>query len=125
MTDVSILSDAFQKLREDFNKMMTDTLRKMQQKGSSDASLTIKIDIELEKTFAPVYHADGSQTMRDVFIPWFTHKVSSAMSIKSEVKGKYEEECELVFDEATGEFMLVPTGQMTLASEYEREVDDE
>ena len=124
VTDCSINSDAFEKLRADFNKMMIDTLRKMQEKGSTDASLTIKIDIELEQTFAPVTVGDF-ETTRDVYIPWFSHKVSSAMSIKSEVKGKFDEERELIFDEGTGRYLLVPIGQMTLNEELDRTEDEE
>ena len=124
VTDCSINSDAFANLRADFNRMMIDTLRKMQEKGSTDASLTIKIDIELEKTFAPVV-VGNVETTRDVYIPWFSHKVSSAMSIKSEVKGKFDEECELVFDEGTGRYLLVPIGQMTLDTEFGMEDEDE
>jgi hypothetical protein len=125
MVDVTIYSEAFSKLREDFNKMIEATLTKMRQKDSSDASLTLKLDIELEKTFEPIELPDGTQTTRDVFMPIFSHKVSSAISIKSEVKGKFDEECELIFDAATQRHILVPIGQMPLASEYEREDEDE
>lgn len=123
--DVSINSEAFKKLRDDFDKMMADTLTKMRQKDSSDASITIKLDIEIEKTFEPIELPDGTETMRDVFIPYFSHKVSSAMSIKSEVKGKYDEECELIFDPVSNHHMLVPIGKMSLESEYDREDEDE
>jgi hypothetical protein len=125
VTDCTIYGEAFHKLREDFDKMMNETIMNMQRKGSSDASITIKLDIELEKTFAPVEDLDGSRTTRDVYIPHFSHKVSSAMSIKSEVKGKFDEECELIWDPAGQRHLLVPIGQLPLASEYEREDDDE
>lgn len=125
MADVTIYSEAFCKLRDDFNKMIEDTLTKMKQKGSFDASLTIKLDIELEKIFEPLELQDGSQTMRDVYIPHFTHKVASAMSIKSEVKGSFDEECELIYDPATQRHLLVPIGQMKLETEYNMEDEDE
>ena len=66
MADVTIYSEAFCKLRDDFNKMIEATLTKMKQKDSSDASLTLKLDIEIEKTFEPMELPDGTQTMRDV-----------------------------------------------------------
>lgn len=70
MTDVTIYSEAFCKLRDDFNKMIEQ-------------------------------------------------------SLKSEVKGKFDEECELTWDPAGQRHLLVPIGQLPLASEYEREDDDE
>lgn len=124
-TDVTIYSEAFCKLRDDFNKMIECTLTNMKQKGSSDASLTIKLEIEIEKTFEPVEMPDGSQKTRDVYIPHFSHKVASAMSIKSEVKGSFDEECELIWDPASQRHLLVPAGQLTLDAEYERNDDDE
>lgn len=123
--EMSIKSDAFLKFRQNFDKLLFETITKMQQKGSSDASLTIKLDIELEKTFAPVEDLSGDQSFRDVYIPHFAHKITSAMQIKSEVKGKYDEECELVYDEGTGKYLLVPIGQMTLGDEINREDEDE
>lgn len=125
MADVTIYSEAFCKLRDDFNKMIEDTLTKMKQKGSFGASLTIKLDIKLEKIFEPLELQDGSQTMRDVYIPHFTHKVASAMSIKSEVKGSFDEECKLIWDPATQRHLLVPIGQMKLETEYNMEDEDE
>lgn len=125
MADVTIYSEAFCKLRDDFNKLIEDTLTKMKQKGSSDASITIKLDIELEKTFEPMDLPDGSQTMRDVYIPYFSHKATSAMQIKSQLAGKFDEECELIWDPASQRHLLVPIGHLPLASEYEREDDDE
>jgi hypothetical protein len=49
------------------------------------------------------------------------------MNIKSETKGSYEEECELMWDPARQKFMLVPIGydQMTLETEVERWEDDD
>lgn len=123
--DVSIYSEAFQKLRDDFNKMMVDTLTKMRQKGSTDASLTIKLEIELEKTFEPITLKNGTQTMRDVYIPQFAHKITSAMQIKSQIAGKFDEECELVWNPDDETYMLIPIGQMSLDTEYGRTDDYE
>ena len=126
ITDISIYSDAFEKLREDFDRLMQQTIHNMKEKGSSDAAVSVKIDIELEKTFAPVELPDGTRSTRDVYIPKFTHKVSSVLNIKSETKGSFEEECELMWDPARQKFMLVPIGydQMTLETEYNREEDE-
>lgn len=121
--DVSITSDAFEKLRADFNKMMIDTLNKMREKGSTDASLTIKLNIELEKTFEPITTKSGTEIMRDVYIPQFAHKITSAIQMKAQLVGKYDEECELVWDGKS--YLLVPIGQMSLESEYDREDEDE
>ena len=127
ITDISIYSDAFEKLREDFDKLMQQTIYNMKEKGSTAAAVSVKIDIDLEKTFAPVELPDGTRSTRDVYLPKFTHKVSSVMNIKEETKGAYEEECELMWDPARQKFMLVPIGydQMTLQAEVERWEDDD
>lgn len=124
VTDCSIYGEAFHKLREDFDKMMNETIMNMQRKGSSDASITIKLDIELEKTFAPVEDLDGSRTTRDVYIPHFSHKVTSAMQIKSQLSGAYEEECEVIWNPDMQKFILIPICQMTLEEEINRTEDE-
>lgn len=124
MTDISIYSDAFEKLRADFNKMMVETITNMMKKGSETATLTVKLDVEIEKTFETVMAKDGTARSRDVYIPHFAHKVTSAMQIKSQVAGAFEDECELVKEPGTGNFMLVPIGQMTLADAIDEEEDE-
>ena len=121
MLDCDINSSAFDKLRSDFDILLVDTLNKMKQKGSEDASLTIKVDIELEKTFAPF----GAGT-REIYIPHFSHKVTSAMQIKAQRVGACEEEFELVWDENLQRYMLYPIGQMTLdLAELARKEDED
>ena len=120
--ELSIGSEAFEKLREDFEKILNGTITNMKEKGSEAASLTMKLDIELEKTFAPVNLPDGSSTMRDVYIPRFAHKVSSVMQIKSQLSGAFNKECEIFWDDAVQKYILVPLdgGQLTLTGEVER-----
>ena len=123
--DVSITSEAFEKLRADFNKMMIETLNKMREKGSTDASLTIKLEIGIEKTFELIQMADGTEIMRDVYLPQFAHKITSAMQIKSQIVGKDDEECELIYDSENQTYQLVPIGQIPLSTEYDRTEDDD
>ena len=118
---VGIQGDAFEKLREDFDKILNGTINDMKEKESLNAKLTVTIDISICPTSAPIYMPDGTTTFRDVFIPIFSHKVASDMHIKKQESGAYTEQCELIEDPATGKYILVPFdgGQLTLTEEVE------
>lgn len=119
---VGIQGDAFEKLRDDFDAILNDTIKDMKEKESTTARLTITLDISLLPTSAPIYAQDGSTTFRDVFLPSFSHKVASDMHIKKSVSGVYAEQCEARFDEDLGKYILIPFtgGQLTLTEEVER-----
>lgn len=106
---ISIDSLAFSRLRDNFNDVMRDTLLTMQNKESTSASLTVKIDISLTP------QAAGERTM---IVPIFTHKVTSAIQMKEERSGKFGGRHELYYDELYKNFAMreIPPidGQMDL-----------
>ena len=46
---ISLECDTFEALKEDFDKIMNDTLGNMEMKGAEDAVVTIKINVSLRK----------------------------------------------------------------------------
>lgn len=106
MDKLDINSDVFEKLRTDFNTIITGTLQTMRIKGSDSAVFTVKLSLELEN-LAVIDDTDPGGT-RMILKPVFKHKISSVMQMKSEISGSPAEEYELVQSSLTGDFNLVP-----------------
>ena len=70
--------------------------------------MTLKIDVTMVKEYIPNYDPDIKGESREVSKPQFKHKVTSAVKINDEKSGSFNNEMELVMDDETGVFKLVP-----------------
>ncbi len=113
--EMNINSGAFKAMREDFDKVLTRTLKNILSKEGDCAELTVKLKIGLEKAKAPNFAPYGDPE-RDIVKPKFEHKVSSVMNIKDEESGSFKGDYELVWDEELQDFVVRPVdnGQMDL-----------
>lgn len=101
-------SDTFEDMKQDMNFVLQRLLGNMQEKGTNEGSMTIKIDVTLVKEFIPNYDPDIKGESREVSKPQFKHKVTSAVKINDEKSGSFNNEMEMVMDEETGVFILQP-----------------
>ena len=101
-------SDTFEEMKKDMNFVLQRLIGNMQEKGSDEGSMTLKIDVTMVKEFIPNYDPDIKGESREVSKPQFKHKVTSAVKINDEKSGSFNNEVELVMDEDTGIFKLVP-----------------
>lgn len=101
-------SDTFDEMKKDMNFVLQRLIGNMQEKGTNEGSMTLKIDVTMVKEFIPNYDPDIKGESREVSKPQFKHKVTSAVKINDEKSGSFNNEMELVMDEDTGVFKLVP-----------------
>lgn len=101
-------SDTFEDMKQDMNFVLQRLLGNMQEKGTNEGSMTIKIDVTLVKEFILNYDPDVKGESREVSKPQFKHKVTSAVKINDEKSGSFNNEMEMVMDEETGVFKLTP-----------------
>ena len=101
-------SDTFAEMKKDMNFVLQRLIGNMQEKGSDEGSMTLKIDVTMVKEFIPNYDPDIKGESREVSKPQFKHKVASVVKINDEKSGSLNNEMELVMDEDTGVFKLVP-----------------
>ena len=101
-------SDTFEEMKKDMNFVLQRLIGNMQEKGSDEGSMTLKIDVTMVKEFIPNYDPDIRGESREVSKPQFKHKVTSVVKINDEKSGSFNNEMELVMDEDTGVFKLVP-----------------
>lgn len=101
-------SDTFEEMKKDMNFVLQRLIGNMQEKGTNEGSMTLKIDVTMVKEFIPNYDPEIKGESREVSKPQFKHKVTSAVKINDEKSGSFNNEMELVMDEDTGVFKLVP-----------------
>lgn len=101
-------SDTFEDMKEDMNFVLQRLIGNMKEKCTNEGSMTLKIDVTMVKEFIPNYDPDIKGESREVSKPQFKHKVTSAVKINDEKSGSFNNEMELVMDEETGVFKLVP-----------------
>lgn len=104
--------EAFAPVTNDADRVLQKLLKNMMEKGSSEGSLTIKIDVAMVMDVVQNFDPDIEGDTRKVLRPKLSHKVSSVMQIKDESKGNMNNDgYELVWDETLGEYILKPIEQ--------------
>lgn len=101
-------SDTFEEMKKDMNFVLQRLIGNMQEKGTNEGSMALKIDVTMVKEYIPNYNPDIKGESREVRKPQFKHKVTSAVKINVEKSGSFNNEMELVMDDETGVFKLVP-----------------
>lgn len=89
--EVSINDSMFEPMRNNFDVLLTEMLHSMQRKESDSGELTLKVKISLVKQ----YEETGNGKISYIK-PGFEHKISSAIQIKDERKGNFNEDYMLV-----------------------------
>lgn len=113
---LTINSDTFTAMKNDFDKVLTRTLSNMLGKESEDATITLKLSISLREDEAPDFEATYPNAIRAIQKPRFDHKISSVMQIKTEESGSLKGEYELIWDKDKGDYVMRPidNGQQSL-----------
>ena len=113
---LTLESEIFNELKENFNAVLQKTLINMESKESEQAELTMKLKISLTNDTAPDFSEVKYRAEREIIRPTFTHKISSVMQTKCEKSGEVIGDYELVWDKDGGKYIMRPidNGQMTM-----------
>ncbi len=113
-----VLEDAtFEGARQNFNRVLQRLFRNMLDSGSSEGSITLKVDVSLQREYIPNNDPDIEGETREIQKPKFDHKVSSTITVKDELKGNNNPEMELIWDEEKQMYVLAyiaNTGQRSI-----------
>lgn len=121
-------SDTFENMKRDMNFILQRLVGTMQEKGATEGSMTLKIDVIMIKEFIPNYDPDVKGETREISKPQFKHKVTSAVKINDDKSGTFNNEMELAMDEESGIFKLIPianTQQRTIFDSDFQQMDEE
>lgn len=112
-------SDTLGNAKRDVNFILQRLIGNMVEKGSTNGSLTLKIDVSFTQEYIPNYDPKVEGESRKINKPIFKHKVTSTVQIKDEKAGNMDTEMELAFDEDSGEYVLQPVANTTQKSIFD------
>ncbi len=117
-------SDTFSDMKRDMNFVLQRLLGNMQEKGATEGSMTLKVDISLANEYIPNYDPEVEGESRKISKPKFKHKVTSAVQIKDEKSGNLDTEMELTFDEESGEYVMQPVANTEQRTIFDKDFQD-
>lgn len=125
--NIGIGDDYFLKMRIDADSVLQKLLENMVEKGSKEATMTIKIDVKFHTEFISDYDTFGDPCGgHDAIVPAFTHKISSVMQIKDETKGiNFDKFLELHYDEEDAKYILTPIKGAQQMNLFETQMDED
>ena len=108
---LSLKSDTFSALKEDFDSILARTIGNMEMRGAEEATVTLKLGISLEKS-----SVNGPNGLQDITKPSFKHDISSVMQVKDKKSGALTGDYELVWDESEGKYVMrrIDNGQTSI-----------
>ena len=96
----------FDEARMNFNRVLQRLFKNMVDSDSTDGSISLKIDVSLEREYIPNYDPNIEGESRRIQKPKFKHKVSSNITVKDELTGNKNPEMQLVWDEGRQMYVL-------------------
>lgn len=108
---LSLKSETFSALKEDFDSILARTIGNMEMKGAEEATVTLKLGISLEKS-----SVNGPAGIRDIVKPSFKHDISSVMQVKDKKSGALTGDYEMVWDADEGKYVMrrIDNGQTSM-----------
>ena len=119
---LSLNEDTFNTLKHDFDTILNRTIGNMEMRGASDAVITMKLTISLDKRSVDM--GDGIQEFKK---PTFKHEVNSVMQIKDKATGQLGGEYAMVWDDKEQRFVLrqFTGGQTSIFDDDYESVEEE
>jgi len=119
--ELSLGSGTFSVLEEQFNAVLNKTLGNMEMKGASAATITLKLDIELDKD-----SRDFGNGYQDFTLPKFKHTINSVMQVKDKATGELTGDYAMIFDAESGQYVLqkIDDGQMDILNDDDADYPD-
>lgn len=103
--EISIKADTFEGFRTDFDTIINQALDNMREQGLNTADVTVKFTIET--TEREVENPMNANERRKAIVPTFKHKISCVLKHESKIDGAMADNRELIWDEASGKYVLV------------------
>lgn len=104
--ELVIEDETFEEARANFNRVLQRLFKNMVDSDSTDGSITLKIDVTLDREYIPNYDPNIEGESRKIHKPKFKHKVSSNITVKDELSGNKNPEMQLVWDEERQMYVL-------------------
>lgn len=118
-------SDTLGNVKRDMNFVLQRLIGNMMEKGSTNGSLTLKIDVSFTQEYIPNYDPKVEGESRKINKPSFKHKVTSTVQITDKKDSNMDTEMELAFDEDSGEYVLQPVANTAQKSIFDSDYEED
>ena len=111
---LSIKSDTFGNLCDDFDQVLKSTLTGMVETDQASGEISLKVKILLTEDSAPDYSIADGQHTREITKPKFEHTVTAVSQRKEKKTGVLSGEYELVWDPERSRYVMRPLKDMQM-----------
>ncbi len=122
--DLYLEAEVFEDARQKFNVVLQRLFKSMADTNSSDGSITLKMDVNMKRELIPNNDPEIKGSTREIMLPDFGYKVSSAISVKEEEKGNNNPQMELVWNEEQQKFVLQYVANTTQRSIFDSDFQE-
>lgn len=122
--DLYLEAEVFEDARQKFNMVLQRLFKSMADTNSSDGSITLKMDVNMKRELIPNNDPEIKGSTREIMLPDFGYKVSSAISVKEEEKGNNNPQMELVWNEEQQKFVLQYVANTTQRSIFDSDFQE-
>ena len=116
---LSLNGETFKDFKADFDQMLYKLLTEMERLDSEEATISVKMTVNLEADQERDFEANGYDAMKDITKPTFKHEISTVMQIKNKKTGQLGGNMKLVWDHDSGKYVLrdIDNGQTSMFDE--------
>lgn len=100
--EISLQSDVFEAARKDFDRLLQKLFRTMENNESKEGSITLKVNVQTEKT--PAWDEHG--VYFEAHKPTIEHVITTTVPLKDKANGKKNTGMKLVWDGELGRYIL-------------------
>jgi len=116
--------ETFDEARADFNVVLQRLFKNMLEAQSDEGSITLKIDVTLKSETIENTDPDVDGETRTINITSFSHKATSSVTVKDEMKGSKNPNMELVWDDETKSYKLQYVANTTQKSIFDKDIQE-
>ena len=113
---LSMNGDTFNAFKSDFDQMLRQLLTEMEKRESEEATISIKMVVNLAKDQERDFEANGYDAMKDIVKPSFKHEISTVMQVKNKKSGSLGGNMKLVWDRELCQYVMqeIDNGQTSI-----------
>ncbi len=122
---LSLDGDTFNAFKTDFDMLLRKLLTEMEKRETEDATISIKIAVNLQKGQERDFETNGYNAMKDITKPTFKHEISTVLQVKDKKTGNLGGNMKLVWDRALCQYVLqeIDNGQMSIFNGEDQELE--
>lgn len=113
---LSLNGDTFNAFKSDFDQMLRKLLMEMEKWDSEEATINMKMVVNLSKDQERDYECNGYDGMKDIIKPSFKHEIGTVLQVKDKKTGSLGGNMKMVWDREKMQYVMqdIDNGQTSM-----------